>query len=51
MVKQISLPTFFMTLTSADLHWNELIPITARLNGKDLDDKSINAMAFFELCT
>ena len=51
MVKQIGLPIFFMTLTYVDLHWNELISITAQLNGEDLEDESINAMAFFQRCT
>ena len=27
MVKQLGLPTFFMTLSCADLRWNELISI------------------------
>ena len=31
MVKQLGIPTFFMTLTCTDLHWNELISIIAKL--------------------
>ena len=32
MVKQLGLPTFFMTLSCADLRWNELLAIISRLN-------------------
>ena len=31
-VKQLGIPTFSMTLLFADLQWNELIQIIARLN-------------------
>ena len=31
MVKQLGLPTFFMTLSCADLRWDELISIIASL--------------------
>ena len=31
MVKQLGIPTFFMKLSCADLHWNELISIIAKL--------------------
>lgn len=48
MVKQLGLPTFFMILSCADLHWNELISIFARFNGEDLNNESINAMDFLE---
>ena len=27
MVKQLGIPTFYMTLSCADLHWNELISL------------------------
>ena len=45
MVKQLGLPTFFMTLSCADLRWNELISITATLRGETLTD---NEMDFFD---
>ena len=32
MVKQLGLPTFFLTLTCADLRWEELLSIIAKLN-------------------
>ena len=36
MVKQLGLPTFFMTLSCADLRWNELISIISKLKGENL---------------
>ena len=44
MVKQLGIPTFFMTLSCADLHWNELISIIVKLNVENLQEKSINNM-------
>ena len=32
MVKQLGVPTFFLTLSSADLRWNELVEIIQILN-------------------
>ena len=41
-----------MTLyCAADLHWNELISITAKLKGGNLQEEHINNMDFFERCT
>ena len=48
MVKQLGLPTFFMTLSCADLRWNELISIIAKLKGEDLSDEIINNLSYFE---
>ena len=31
MVKQLGIPTFFMTLSCADLQWNQLIGIISKL--------------------
>ena len=44
MVKQVGLPTFFMTLICADLQWNELIPITGKLKGEILTSERISSM-------
>ena len=33
MVKQLGLPTFFLTLSYADLRWNEIISIIPKLKG------------------
>ena len=51
MVKQLGLPTFFMTLSCADLRWNELISIISKLKGENLSDEQINNMSYFERCS
>ena len=40
-----------MTLTCADLHRNELISITPKIKGENLQEKHTNSMDFFERCT
>lgn len=50
MVKQLGLPTFFMTLSCADLRWNELISIIAQLKGENMTDDDIDNMSYFERC-
>ena len=42
MVKQLGLPTFFITLSCADLQWNELLLIIAELRREVLPDDNIN---------
>ena len=32
MMKQLGIPTFFLTLSCADVRWNELISIISKLN-------------------
>ena len=51
MVKQLSLPTFSMTFSCADLRWNEFISIIATLRREALADNDINEMDFFDLCS
>ena len=48
MVKQLGLPTCFITLTCADFHWNELISMIAKLNRKNLLEEDIKNMGFFQ---
>lgn len=48
MVKQLGLPTFFMTLSCADLRWNELVEIIAKLNGNDISEEDINNLNYFD---
>ena len=50
-VKQLGIPTFFMKLSCADLHWNELIYIFSKLKEENLQEEHINNMDFFEQCT
>ena len=49
-IKQLGLPTFFMTLSCADLRWNELVSIISKLNGLNLSDDDINGMDYFQRC-
>ena len=51
MVKQLGLPTFFMTLSCADLRWNELIPIIAKLKGENFFEEDIESMSYFDCKT
>ena len=48
MVKQLGISTLFMTLSCADLHWNDIISIIAKLKGENLQEEHINNMDFFE---
>ena len=47
MVKQLRLPTFFITLSCADLGWNELISITSTLKTKTAKDEKMNSLDCF----
>ena len=47
MVKQLGLPTFFLTLSCADLRWEELVLIIAKLNNIGLDK---NDLDYFKKC-
>ena len=49
MIKQLGLPTFFITLSCADLRWHELIEIIYKLNEGDiLTDYDIHSMNYFD---
>ena len=50
MVKQLGLPTFFLTLSCADLRWNELVSIISKLNGLNLSEEDIEALSYFDRC-
>ena len=50
MVKQLGLPTYFMTLSCADLRWNELPSIISKLKGLDLSEEEISQMDYFTRC-
>ena len=50
MVKQLGLPTFFLTLSCADLRWNELVKIIAKLNRMDLSEEHIENLSYHERC-
>ena len=50
MVKQFGTPTFFLTLSRADLQWNELISIIFKLNGIDIANEDIDRLSYHERC-
>ena len=51
MVKQLGIPTWFMTLSCADLRWPELFQIIGRTKGKNLTDKQIEDTSYNERCS
>ena len=50
MLKQLGLPTFFVTLSYADLRWNELISIISTSKGETLQQEEINTLDYFQRC-
>ena len=51
MVKQLGIPTWFMTLSCADLRWPELFQIIARTQGKNLTNEQVDALSYNERCS
>ena len=51
MVKQLGIPTWFMTLSCADLRWPELFQIIARTQGLNLTEEKIEALSYSERCS
>ena len=50
MVKQLGVPTFFMTLSSADLKWNELVSIINKLHKLDMSEEDIENLTYNDRC-
>ena len=50
MANQLGIPTFFLTLSCADLRCNELISILSKLNVLNISDEDINQMSYHERC-
>ncbi|PJE78258.1 ATP-dependent RecD-like DNA helicase [invertebrate metagenome] len=48
MIRQIGLPTWFMSLSSADTRWNELLKTLAVLSGTPCSDQQIRNMTWSE---
>ena len=46
MVRQLGTPTWFLTLTAADLKWPDLIGIIARQHGVNYTDDEIDKLSF-----
>ena len=51
MVKQLGIPTWFMTLSCADLRWPELFQIIAKTKGKNMSDEEVEALSYHERCS
>ena len=50
MVKQLGIPTWFMTLSCADLRWPELFQIIAKTKGNNMTDEELEALSYHERC-
>lgn len=50
MVKQLGIPTWFMTLSCADLRWPELFQIIAKMQGKKMTNEEVDALSYNERC-
>ena len=50
MVKQLGLPTFYMTLSCTDLRCNELVSIISKLNGETLSEEDIKNLSYYDRC-
>ncbi|CAB3995694.1 Hypothetical predicted protein [Paramuricea clavata] len=50
MVKQLGIPTWFMTLSCADLRWSELFQIVSRTLGKNITEEQVEALSYAERC-
>ena len=48
MVKELSITTWFMTLSCADLIWPELFQVIARTQGLILTDEQSEALSYNE---
>ena len=46
MVKQLGIPTWFMTLSCADLRWPELFQIIARTQGQNMSKEEVEALSY-----
>ena len=51
MVKQLGIPTWFMTLSCADLRWPDIFQIIARTNGKNITTEEVEALSYDEKCS
>ena len=51
MVKQLGIPTWFMTFSCADLRWPELFQIIARRKGNNMTDEEMDALSYHERCS
>ena len=50
MVKQLGIPTWFMTLSCAELRWPEMFQIIARTQGQNMSNEEVEALSYNEKC-
>ena len=50
MVRTFGLPTYFLTLSCADLRWNELVYVIGKQQGRNLSEEEINNLTYKERC-
>ena len=50
MVKQLGVPTFFLTLSCAALRWNDVFCAISKVNGIDISEDEINGMSYSDRC-
>ena len=50
MVKQLGIPTWFMTLSCADLRWPELFHIIAKMQGRSMCNEEVEGLSYNEKC-
>lgn len=50
MLKQLGIPTWFTTLSCADLRWPELFQIIARKGGEKMTSEQLDALSYNERC-
>ena len=51
MVKQLGIPTYFSTLSCADLRWEEVPYIINRLNNPGLSEEELKNLSYQERCS
>ena len=49
-IKQLGCPTFFLSLSCADLKWKEIPEITSKLNKLSLSKEYLESTNYFEKC-
>ena len=48
MIRQLGTPTWFFTVSAADMKWPDMIQIIARKHGTCCTDKEVEALSFEE---
>ena len=51
MVQQLGIPTWFMTLSCADLRWPDLFCILSKIKGNPMTDEEIENLSYSEKCS